>query len=117
MQKKIIVFTITLFIISSAYLLAVGNKFNDLNFGQNWWAVYFTDPEGNSLDFVIENHSEKTDFHYVILVDKEKIKEGDAKIENGKIENIKPDFTNVTSGKVTIEVSINGEKKEIYKNF
>ncbi|HLN19215.1 MAG TPA: hypothetical protein VK255_03540 [Patescibacteria group bacterium] len=117
MQKKLILFIIALFFLSSAYLLAIGNKFNDLNFGKNWWAVYFSIPKDNSLDFVVENHSNNSNFHWAVLADKEKIKEGDVKVENGKIENIKPDLAKATSGKFTIEVSNGNEKKEIYKNI
>jgi len=116
MQKKLILFLIILFILSSAYLLTVGNKFNNLNFGKNWWAVYFENPKDNSLNFVIENHSDKTNFHWTILADKEKIKEGDIKINNGELPrlNLGSDFANK---KITIEVSSGDEKKEIYKNF
>ena len=117
MQRKIILFIIILFVLSSAYLLAVGQKFGNENFSQNWWAVYFTDPKSGSLDFVIENHDNKNDFHWKVLIDKEIIKEGNVKVENGKTQNIKPDLTNVTSGKIIIEVLSNDEKKEIYKNF
>jgi hypothetical protein len=115
-QKKLILFIIILFIISSAYLLAVGLKFESLNFGQNWWTVYFASPKSNDFNFVIENHSDSTNFHWIILTDKEKIKEGDVKVESGKMENIKPAGINAT-GKVIIEVSAGDEKKEIYKNF
>jgi hypothetical protein len=117
-QIKLILFIIIIFIISSAYLLTIGNKFNDLNFGKDWWAVYFSDPKNNSLNFVIDNHSDNTNFHYVISKDKEKISEGDAKVENGKTENIKPDITQAISGNITIEVSTgDNDKKDIYKNF
>lgn len=116
MQKKLIIFLIVLFILSSAYLLAIGNKFDDLNFGQNWWAVYFQNPKSNSLDFAIENHSNNSNFHYVISKDKEKLTEGDVKVENGKMKNIKPADINPTD-KIIIQVSTGEEKKEIYKNF
>jgi len=115
-QKKIILFIIIAFILSSAYLLAVGNKFNDLNFGKNWWTTYFANPKDDSLNFVIENHTDKTNFHYIIFKDKEKISEGDVKVENGKIENIKPAQMDA-AGKIIIEVSNDSDKREIYKNF
>jgi len=117
MQKKLILFIIIIFFVSSAYLLAVGNKFGDLNFGHDWWAVNFINPKDNNLDFSIENHSNSSDFHWTISKDKEKLAEGDTKIENRKIENIKPDFTKNVSGKITIEISTGNEKKNIYKNL
>ena len=117
-QRKIILFIIIIFILSSAYLLTIGSKFNDLNFGKDWWAVYFQNPKDNGLNFVIENHSNNTNFHYVVSKDKAKISEGDATVENGKTENIKPDLNQSLSGNVTIDISTgDNDKKDIYKNF
>jgi len=117
-QKKLILFIIIIFVLSSAYLLAIGSKFNNLNFGKDWWAVYFSDPKDNSLDFAIDNHNNIASFHYVVLKDKEKISEGDVKVENGKIDIIKPDVAQASSGNITIEVSTgDNDKKDIYKNF
>ncbi|MFA6047671.1 MAG: hypothetical protein WCV59_01015 [Parcubacteria group bacterium] len=123
MQKKLIIFIVALFILSSAYLLSVGSKFETLNFGKNWWSIYFVSPKDNSLNFVIENHSGKTNFHYVILIDKERIKEADENIrKDGLLEFSSRNFQelnsrNLENKKITIEVSTGDEKKEIYKNF
>lgn len=115
-QRKLIIFIVIIFFISSASLFAIGNKFNDLNFSQNWWSVYFSDPKSNDLNFIIENHSENLNFHYIISKDKDTVYENDVKVENGKSENIKPARIDMT-GRITIQISSGSEKKEIYKNF
>jgi hypothetical protein len=120
-QKKLVIFTIILFIVSSAYLLAIGSKFSDFNFGENWWTVYFQNPKNNSLDFTIENHSTTANFHWTILSDKEKIKEGDMKITSGQSATVESPLSGLsadTNKKITIEVSASdSDKKNIYKNF
>lgn len=116
MQRKIIIFTIILFVIGSFWLAFQSSKQTNPDAGKNWWAVYFQDPKSNSLDFAIENHSDKTDFHWEISADSDKIKEGDAKIKKGKVLEINPG--NISENKkITITASAGDEKKEIYKNF
>ena len=121
MQKKIIIFIVTIFILSSAYLLSVGSKFETLDFGKNWWAIYFVNPKDNNLNFVIENHSNKTNFHWIVLADKEKVTEGDSQVKNDSILEFNSwNFQELNSRKfekITIEVSTDEEKKEIYKNI
>src|SRR4030067_123801 len=82
-QKKIIIFVASLFILSSAYLFWTSQKINDPNYKKDYWSLYFSDPKSNNSNFVIENHSAKNDFHWEVLADSEKIKEGDVKIEKG----------------------------------
>jgi hypothetical protein len=116
-QKKIIVFLIILFILSSAYLSFVAKNYIDPNYGKNWWAIYFENPKGNDLNFVIENHSDKNSFHYVILNGNDKAEEKDVLVDKSGIVNIKPALANTVAGKITIQVISGDEKKEIYKNF
>ncbi|MDQ1284055.1 MAG: hypothetical protein QG620_403 [Patescibacteria group bacterium] len=114
-QRNIIIFVIVLFLASSIWLFSVAEKYTDPDYQKSWWAVYFADPKGGSLDFVIENHSDKTDFHYVILSGNQKLKEDSVKIEKGS--QIELGSTQADSGKITIQVSSEEEKKEIYKNL
>lgn len=114
-QKNIIIFILILFLASSIWLFSVADKYTNPDYQKNWWAVYFSDPKGESLDFVIENHSDKTDFHYVISSDNQKIQEADVKIEKGSQAKLSP--AQADSKKITIQVSAREEKKEIYKNF
>lgn len=120
-QRKIILFIAILFLISASYLLALGNKFNTLDFGKDWWDVYFENPKDNSLNFTIENHTANTNFHYVILADKDKIKEEDVTIVSGQSATIPSPVSGLSApenNKITIEVSAgDNDKKSIYKNF
>jgi len=118
MQKKIITFLIVLFILSSAYLFYISKNYNDPNYNKNWWAIYFENPKSDALSFVIENHSDKTSFHYVILSGVDKIEEKDISINKGEIKNIKLEkISLVGNKKIIIQVFSSDEKKEIYKNL
>lgn len=114
-QKKIITFLIVSFLASSIWLFYVSDKILDQNEGKNWWAIYFSDPKSKSLNFVIENHSDNTDFSWKVLEKNQTKKEGTEKIGKGENKEIKIEgnFTN----KIIIEVKNENEKKEIYKNF
>lgn len=115
-QKKIILFLIVLFIASSAWLFHASDKLTDPNAGKNWWALSFNEPTSQNLDFTIENHSDQTVFHWEVLQNNQKIKEGDEKIDKGASLNVTPD-ENLSTGKITINVTAGEEKKEIYKNL
>ena len=120
MQKKLIMFIIALFFLSSAYLLAIGSKFDNLNFGSNWWTVYFVSPKNNDWDFVIENHGEKDTFHWQIFDGKTKVYESDSVIDKNdkRALNINATIGKIENKKITIEVSTgDNDKKDIYKNF
>lgn len=117
-QKKLIIIIIIFFIASASYLLVIGHKFDTLDFGKDWWDVYFVSPKNNNLDFIIENHLNVSSFHWTVSDDQGKLKEGDVQIDNNGEKNIKPGLNQSLSGKITIEVSTgNNDKKDIYKNF
>lgn len=115
-QKKIIVFVIVLFLSSSLWLFRASEKAIDPDAGRNWWAIYFVEPKTNSLSFIIENHSDKSDFTWIILENNQKIEEGSEEIERGAKLEITSDFS-LDSKKIIIQVNLEGEKKEIYKNL
>ncbi len=83
---------------------------------QNWWVVYFSDPKNESLNFVIENNSNETNFHYDILSGENKSKEADIEIAKGTKKDI-PVGDIASNGKIIIQVTAGNEKKEIYKIF
>ncbi|HRZ95865.1 MAG TPA: hypothetical protein P5262_04865 [Candidatus Moranbacteria bacterium] len=120
-QKKLILFLTALFILSSAYLLYTAKNYNDPDYQKNWWAVYFENPESDDLSFVIENHSDKNSFHYVVINGNDKVEEKDVLINKG--EEKKLDFGNSLKSsfgenkKITVQVILGDEKKEIYKNL
>lgn len=117
MQKKFIIFLIVLFISSSAYLLYSAKNYNDPNYNKNWWAIYFENPKSNCLNFVIENHSDKNSFHYIVIAGGDKI-EKDVLMNKGEIKNIKLENIDLTENKkITIQVVSGDERREIYKNL
>ena len=113
-QKKIIIVSIAFFLLSAVYLSFMETRQADLNAGKNWWSLSFADPKSNNLNFTIENHSQKNNFHWQIMDGTEKLQEGDINIANGAMKNI--DLSNFkTSWKITIDITSGSDKKEIYK--
>lgn len=115
-QKRIIIFLITLFIASSAWLFYVSDNFLDPDQNKNWWLISFSNPKSNDLNFVIENHSDKSNFHWELSENNKKITEGDETISKGTSKIIT--LTEKLASKAVIQVSTGeDDKKEIYKNF
>lgn len=114
-QRNIIIFLLVIFIASSAWLFRASNQFTDPNIGKNWWAISFSDPTSKNINFTIENHSEKTDFHWAVL-GAQKLKEGDEEIAKGETKNISVD-DDFDSERITVEVILGDESKKIYKNL
>lgn len=117
-MKKIIT-SLIIFLALSCIFLAYTQTKQQSPESQNWWVVYFTDPKGDSLNFVIENNSNEKKFHWEILNENNKLKEGNTDIEKRNKKDIlipKSDFGNFGNIKFSIVVSTNNEdKKEIYK--
>ncbi len=113
-NKKIIVFLIIFLIASFLYLAYIEqNRRGE----ENFWVLYFADPKNDSLNFIIENHSDNNNFHWEILADKDKIKEGDIKIAKNSTWELNSQVTDYSDKKITIVVSDGDNKKEIYKNI
>lgn len=105
--------------ISSAYLFFVDSRDSNPDFRKDWWIVYFTDPKNSSLDFVIENHSDKNYFNYDIFDGNNRVSGGGVIIGKGETKIIALDekLGQIENKKITIRVSDGLELKEIYKNF
>lgn len=116
-SKKIIIFLIALFIITSGYLFFIDSRDNSLDFQKNWWVIYFDSPKGDSIDFVIENHSDMNSFHWEVLDGKNKFFGEDVRIMKGNSQKISVPTGNYSDKKITTQVSDGKESKEIYKNF
>lgn len=118
-NKKIIIATIFLILVSSIYLSWTEKNQADLDLGKNWWALSFTDPRSSDLSFSIENHSNGGSFHWTVLTaGKTKLKEGDATIKKGEVADINlNDQEFSVAGKIMIDVTNGTDKKEIYKEF
>lgn len=116
-NKKIIIATLFLLLASAVYLAWTEKRQADLDLNKNWWTLAFADPKSSSLSFSIENHSDKSDFHWQILADNKKIQEGDAKISKSLTWTSDVQVTNLAGKNVIISVSNGADKKEIYKNL
>lgn len=120
-NKKIILAILLLFIISAVYLSWIEIRQADLNLNKNWWALYFKDPKSNSLNFTIENHSQKNNFHWEIISGSDTLKEGNVSITKGSTwtsdVQVNMPETNLDNKKVTISATNGNDKKNIYKIF
>ena len=114
-QRKIIIFLIFLFLASSVWLFRVSDNLLNPNTNGNWWSIYFSDPKSSSLNFVIENHSDQSEFNWKILEKNQTKKEGIEKIEKGEKKEIIIDGS--FKNKIIIQVNAENDRKEIYKNF
>lgn len=115
-QAKIIIFIIILFLSAAVYLFAIDSRYNDPKYNKSWFAVSFSDPKSNSLDFTIENFSQEANFHWELLANKDKVSEGDEQVNIGDTKEIKINSA-ATGKKMIINVSSGGMTQEIYKNI
>jgi hypothetical protein len=117
-QKLIILSVIIFFILSSIWLFFISAKYMNPDYNSDWWALHFADPKDQSLNFTIENHSLKNNFHWEITDGTKNIEIGDVEIFKSQKKNIPIDIQNVSDKKIIIRVSTdNNEVKEIYKNL
>lgn len=113
-SKKITVFLIIFLVASFLYLAYIeqGRRGEE-----NFWVLYFADPKSDNFNFVIENHSDKNNFHWEVLADKNKINEGNIVVSKGTKENVNLSGSGEENKKITIIVSDGENEKEIYKNI
>lgn len=114
-MKKIIILLI-IFLVSSFLFLAWNETQQQSPNSQNWWVVYFSNPKDESLNFVIENNSDETGFHYKISDKENGLEEADVEIAKDAKKEIFLN-KNIASEKIIIQVSAGSERREIYKNF
>ena len=118
-QLKIIFFIIVIFFASSFWLFYASDRFVDPNQGKNWWALEFQDPKSDSLNVVLKNHAQITEFELEVLRDEEKIfgtKISSPKGEE-KIIEIDESLNFSKEGRLTVRVTAAEEKREVYKNY
>ena len=125
MQKKIIIFVITLFIVSASWLFYVNYREINPNLNKNWWSVYFQNPKSDNLSFVIENHSCQTNFRWKVLKEGQAVKKGIENIKKGEIKKVMIDYAQLglkinqlaETKKIIVQVIAGNHQKEIYKNI
>lgn len=112
MNQKIILTFLTITLIASFSWLASLEK--NQHEVKNDWFLYFTNPQDDSLDFVIENFSDTDNFSWSLTVDND-LKENKKTqvLKNGK-ENVKIEKLHKGS-EFEIEVSHGPKKRKIYK--
>jgi hypothetical protein len=116
-QTKIILFFLGLFIASSVYLFSIDSDYNNAEDNDDWYALYFTDPKSDSLDFTIKNFSGETNFHWEVLADDKKLAEQDISIPTDAEREFNPIKVNPEIKKYTIRVSAGDITQRIYKNL
>ncbi len=116
--NPIVVSFFLLFAVSVFFLFWTSNRHSDLNYEKNWWAIYFSEAKGDSLDFWIENHSNENYFRFEIWQEKNKLQEESLSIEKGEKKEIKIDENGLEkTGKIKIQVFAGEDLKSISKNF
>lgn len=116
MSKKIFTSITLLALFTSFFYLAWLEKAEqDYNYNKNWWAVYFENPKSDNLDFFVENHSNKTNFRYVIFLEKNKISENDFVLQKNEQKRFPVTSNDIKNKKITIQITSENQQKEIYK--
>lgn len=116
-SHKIIIISLLFFLLASLVCLAwLEQKQRESG---SFWALYFSEPKSDSLNFTIENHSQKNNFRWEASGGNKKM-EGSLEIKKGssaeitlsKITLSKSDFDRE---KITVRVFSGEEVREIYK--
>lgn len=116
-QTKIILFFLSLFLLSSVYLFSIDSNYNKAGNNNNWYALYFANPKSDDLNFAIKNFSSETNFHWEVLADNTKLIEKDVVIVTGEEQTFNPLEVNAEVKKYIIRVSAGSITQEIYKNI
>lgn len=109
-QKKILIFLIIFLITSFSWLIYNEKKQHQII---NQWFLYFDNPQNSSLNFTIENYTNKSDFTWQLLHDNNIFDTGKIKVLKGdkKTVIIEQPLTNAP----TLKVFHGKESKSIFK--
>ena len=116
-QKLIILSLVVFFVLTSFWLSFISARYLNPDYNSDWWAISFENPKNQSLNFTIENHSSKNNFHWEAISNDTIKQEDNIQLAKGEIKNIPIIFSTEVGRKITIKVSTDNEVKEIYKNF
>lgn len=115
-QRYLIVIFSLLFIAGAAFLFWQNDRELDPEQGKSWWTLSFTSPgERDNLSFTVENHSDQTAFRYEIVVDKMPVAEGTFIVKRGEKTAIILPLLAKAGERTRIIVTLDKEKKEIYR--
>lgn len=115
-QKFLIIIFFTFFTVSALFLFWQNERELDPDYNKSWWTLAFAVPrEQANISFTIENHSDKNNFQYKIIANKETIAEETLKIKRGETKTIFPSLTATPDIRTSVIVTTGKEQKEIYK--
>lgn len=115
-QKHLITTIALLFAMSTAFLFWQNTRELDPDQGKSWWTLAFDVLEKpENLSFVVENHSDQTDFQYEVTVNRTSLIKGSFALQRGEKAIITPPLTAKTNDRTKITVTLGKEKKEIYR--
>jgi hypothetical protein len=115
-QKSLLILFIIFFATSALFLFWQNDRELDPDQGKNWWTLSLTSPEQEaSLGFVIENHSNQTNFQYEIFVGRDMILQDTLVAKSGEKTSVTPPSIAKQTERVKITVTAGNEKKEIYR--
>jgi len=111
-NRKIIISIIALIFLSISFLIYRAENMSE----PKWWAVHFSQAKDASLNFTLENYTDRKDFEYKILENEKVLKSEKIEVSKGEKKEINPEI-NLGNDKIIIQVISGEEKREIYKNF
>lgn len=115
-QKYLITSIILLFVVSATFLFWQNNRELDPDQGKNWWTLAFASPqESKNLSFIVENHSNQTEFQYEITANKTLVTKDNFVVQRGEKLTVTPSIATTSDERIKITVTLGKEKKEIYK--
>lgn len=115
-QKTFLIISIFFFVLGTIFLFRQNSQELDPDLGKNWWTLSFALPEQEeSLSFIIENHSNQTNFSYEITVGKEIISKEIFFAKSGEKTTVMSPSIIKQNERVRITVRAGTEKKEIYR--
>lgn len=95
-SSTLILSTMFLFLVSALTIAFIVNRELDPNDGKDWFAIGFIDPDSDSPDFMLANHSPDTAFHYTIQSKSMPISDDTFGAGKGETVTIHPDNTNLS---------------------
>ena len=116
--QKIILFSTLLFLAGAIYLFAIDTRYNNPAYSKDWFSINFVDPRTDNANFVLENFTSQSDFHWEALAGKEKLADGVVQVAPENKKEITVDINNRKAERLTIRVSSGKDGvQEIYKNL
>jgi len=112
-QKKVILFTALLLMITMSSLAWIERSQRDFSNGKDWWALSFVDPSpaSSTIDFTIENFSDSETFTYQVISNQNQSEIKTVTIPKSSSTNI----TVTQNPPAQIQVTTGDQTKSIYK--